>query len=75
MVYRLSEETAGLIQKLREIEEQADYALQEVSGLTASRIRHIRVLAKFIRTQLQGNPPGPIPPLPGELAKRKRSPE
>lgn len=71
----MADETENVVNKLREIEEQAAHALAELPpGLTNSRIRHIRTLAKFIRMRLQGQAIGPIEPLPEELRTGERPP-
>jgi hypothetical protein len=50
-------EAEDLIGKLREIEEQASFAMQEIPrGLTHGRVHHILILARFIRLKLQANP-------------------
>ena len=63
----------SLISKLREIEEQCAHALAEIpTGLTYSRIRHVRILARFIRMRLEGQSVGPIESLPEELRTGER---
>jgi len=57
--------------KLHEIEEQAALALGELPpGLTANRLRHIRMLARFLRHKLGGEVVAPIEPMPEESRKK-----
>jgi hypothetical protein len=57
MLTSMEHETGNLIIKLRAIEEQANLASTEMpEGLTADRMRHIQVLAKFVRMQLEDFP-------------------
>jgi len=61
--------------KLHEIEEQANFALSEIpQGLTSSRIRHILILARFIRMRLQGQQVAPVEALPENLRKANKLP-
>ena len=66
----MTDEMANLIDKLRELEEQAWYAVHELpEGLTSSRIVHIRILARYIRMSLEGRAARSPEPLPEELRK------
>jgi len=69
----MADETGNLVNKLKEIEEQAAHGLREVpQGLTHSRLRHILTLARFVRMRLEGQRVAPIEPLAEELAKGER---
>jgi hypothetical protein len=60
----MNEERENFIKKLREIEEQAAQALKELpEGLTCSRVRHIRTLARFMRMQMEGLFVAPLEPI------------
>lgn len=62
------QDTANLIAKLVEMEEQARVAIDEVpKGLTASRLVHIRILARFVRMRLQGQPVADVEPMQERL--------
>jgi hypothetical protein len=64
----------NLIQKLREIEQQCAQALGEIpTGLTHSRIRHARTLAKFCRMALEGQPVHPVEHMHDEPAGDRKS--
>lgn len=61
-------DSASLIAKLVEIEEQAGVAINEIpKSLTASRLAHIRILARFVRMRLQGEPVADVEPMPEPL--------
>jgi hypothetical protein len=57
MLRAMEQDNGQLLVKLRAIEEQADLASAEVpEGLTADRMRHIQVLARFVRMHLEDTP-------------------
>jgi hypothetical protein len=69
------EELARLVPKLREIEEQATFALSEIPrGLTHSRVNHILILARFMRMKLEGRDVAPVEALPETLRNKNKLP-
>lgn len=71
----MAAEAENLVVKLREIEEQANLAMQEIPhGLTYSRVQHILILARFVRMRLQGEPVAPVEALPEILRKGSNPP-